>query len=125
MDRFFLFIMIAELLQSKETLCSLFSRRQTVISFPEEASNMMGEISGIIRPNGDVNPTRNNASVISFYAYRSSFCLIQVHVKEAVDIPFIRTTINFFIEYLLVLSCSFFSFFFLDCHYTIKNMKVM
>lgn len=76
MDRFFLFIMIAELLESKETLCSLFSRRQTVISFPEEASNMMDEISGIIRPNGDVNPTRNNASVISFYAYRSSFCLI-------------------------------------------------
>lgn len=33
MDRFFLFLIIDELLESSKALCSLFSRRQTVISF--------------------------------------------------------------------------------------------
>jgi hypothetical protein len=61
---------------------------------------MRGDISQIIRPNGNASVTRNNASVISFYPRRQSFCLIQVGVKIAVGVPCLRILTMLCIEYL-------------------------
>lgn len=67
-DRFFLLLMIAVFLESVEILCSQGDKLLFLSS--EEVSHMMGEISQIIRPNSDASPSRNNASIISFYPHR-------------------------------------------------------
>lgn len=45
MDRFFLFLIIGELLESSKALCSLFQGDKLLFLSSEEASYTMGEIS--------------------------------------------------------------------------------
>lgn len=73
MNRYNFFIMIAEVLKSKKVLCS--QEDKLLFRSPEEVSNTMDKVLKTGR-NGNVNPTRNIASIISFYAHCSTFCLI-------------------------------------------------
>ena len=68
MGRFFLLLMIGELLESTVAFVLSFQGDKLLFLASEEAS-YMGEISQIIRPNSDASPTRNNASIISFYPH--------------------------------------------------------
>lgn len=69
MDRFFLLLMIGELLESTEAFVLCFQGDKLLFLSSEEVS-YMGEISRIIRPNSNASPTRTNASIISFYPHR-------------------------------------------------------